>query len=1116
MRFLRALLLVAGLAAAISAYPADLAQSAAFPALGGAAPSDTVQQAFVKLYSGELADAKKLFTSATEANKDEHGAWYGLGILAIAENDFQAGLEHLCKATTAARDNPWAEQYLTSVESLLIYCKDPTPFTQLTGIAADAKTRPVVRDLIHRMNSHWQHARGRFSAAAEAAKNLQYAAPFALIGPFDNRDGAGMATEYEPEALIDFEKASQGRNRRVNWFRFESRPWNGICNLSNIFEPRIHGIAYAATLAKVEKAGWAVLRSGCAGALKAWVNGAAVADQKDYHDFGHDKVVAPVYLHQGWNLILLKSGVVEETEWCFDMRLCAPEGGAYPGITYEATPAALAAYKKESAGRKPEGEIANADLGLRLRIEQELKAQPESIPLLSAYATLLERSRFGPKEYRAAPKQMQKAISLAPKSPHLRFKLASLTDDSNEARQAAEAAYATHPDVPAALDILADLAERSDLMVIAEDYARRLLKQHGPDRSGGSLLVMADVLGRQDSGSRGRRNFGGEQSTRAEATHMLEQFVERHPYNAEGWRRLVQAERSRTRRTQWLEKGLALNGGDMTLRNLWQDELAQRGKEAEAAEHAAAGLAAFPCNTGVVLNVCDRYQRAGNDEQATRVLDEALRWAPENPELLQELAMQKHRMKKNEEAVALLKKILQVKPNSPQVKDYLARLDQGKALDRQFFAPYDIALKDLKIPNAELYPESNLVHMLNQEVVRVNPNGSSSRMVHLVSKLLRPAGEQELARHQIYYEPERQVVDILRAAVITPDGRELSRADVSDRSTSAAMGVSTLIYDEHHLKVVSFKDLEPGCIVDLQYTIRDTGDNIYGDYFADTFHLSDDSPILQSQYVLDYPKNLPVQTRTFNTDVKEERLQSEDTQREVVKWEAKNTPGIVMERGMPPVVDQLAQVQVTTMKSWEEVGQWYWHLAKDQLALNEQMKKDLAEITKDAKTDTEKLRAVHDWVIKKIRYLGIEFGRNGYKPHKATETYKALYGDCKDTATLLSAMLPHVGIDCKLVLIRTVNAGNIPADTLPMPNLFNHAIAYVPNVDGKDYWIDGTTDFHRLGEVPWSDQGAQVLVVDDKGGKFVQIPRSKPVENLTELAISVKLAKDGSAMMTVR
>ena len=81
-------------------------------------------------------------------------------------------------------------------------------------------------------------------------------------------------------------------------------------------------------------------------------------------------------------------------------------------------------------------------------------------------------------------------------------------------------------------------------------------------------------------------------------------------------------------------------------------------------------------------------------------------------------------------------------------------------------------------------------------------------MVHIIAKCLRAAGKPQIESHYIYYEPERQVVDVLKAAVITPDGREIDRANIQDESTSAASGVQTRIYDQHHLKYVQFNNLE--------------------------------------------------------------------------------------------------------------------------------------------------------------------------------------------------------------------------------------------------------------------------------------------------------------------
>ncbi|MFH0938810.1 MAG: DUF3857 domain-containing protein [Planctomycetota bacterium] len=1102
---------------AIAGSDADFDRAASWRELGDRVPSQDLARGLREFYSGNLNAALESFTTAEKIHH-EHPALYGLSLLALGENDYQKSLGYLCRAVSDGKNSPWAEIYLDQIWRILPYCADPKPFLKLAHQSSeDVKMRPHLRDLVRITRGKWLMHIGQFDAVAEVLKPLQYLTHWALVGPLDNRDGAGFMIAREPEKFIDFEKMIEGRNRSVCWFRPHARPDDGKINLAELFEPRIHVLAYAVTFVQADTSGWAVLRASCAGALTVSVNDEPVGNVSAYHDFGADKLATPVYLHRGWNQILVKTAIIENTEWGFALRLCQPGGGPLSGLRVDHSASALAAYQADKKDRKrpPEGEQPPMDLGLRSLLEAQLKHDSQNISLWLANGWLLDASKVGNKEDRVAPKQVAKAIELAPNSPHLRLALAVVSDDHNEARQALEVARRTHPDLPAALEQLACLAIESDLNVIAEDYARQAYRRFGVERSGVCGLAMAKVFsGEGRKKSKSRRGNSTDDLRCAEALCWLRPFVEKHPYLPEGWQQLVNLENgSQTLRRDSLQRALNYCGGNNELRRRWAENLTSIGKELEAAEFMTVGLRANPFSISAVIELANQYRKAGQLVSATRVLEEMRQCAPENPDLLAALGQAYHYAERATDALQLFREVMRLKPNSPHIKDYIAQLS---GLDRQFFAPYDLTLKDLVIPQADAYPNDNSINILNQEVVRVNPNGSASRMIHRIAKALRQPGVQEVNQYTIYYEPERQIVEILRAVVITPDGRELSRADISDRSTSAAMGVQTRIYDEHYLKQVRFKDLEPGSLVDLQYTIRDTSDNLYGDYFADTFYLSDDLPTVKSQYVLDYPRNLAIQTRVFNTKSLEEQVSEPDPQRKILKWELNNTPGIIRERGMPPVRDQLAQLQVTTMKSWQEVGQWYWHLIKDQLTVTDELRKVILELTKNCKTQTDKLRVIHDFVIRKIRYLGIEFGRNGYKPHKASETYQALYGDCKDTATLLAAVLPVVGIDCSLVLIRTINAGAVPADSLPMPNLFNHCIAYIPNCEGQDYWIDGTTDFNRLGEVPWSDQGAQTLVVDANGGKFVKTPTSKSPENLIEQRFTIKVEKDGSATLALR
>ncbi|MCZ7647819.1 MAG: DUF3857 domain-containing protein [Planctomycetota bacterium] len=1103
---LRGLLCVAvfvGVAASWSG-EAPVLPPQAYHALGGAAPDPATKAAFDALLAGKLKEAEDAFRGQVEKQAGDAAARFGLGLCERLQGRAQEALVCFAEAFTQGRQDPWAEVYLHLLEETLRLARDERPFL-LACLAAekDPATPPHLLSLARSLRADWLAERGRFDEAVAAAAPLQFLKSWAVIGPFDNRDGAGMAADYEPEHEVQFERPIQGRNRKVAWRPLPGQAYDGRVDCAGLFEPNTHSIVYAVTHIQVEQPQWAVLWLGCGGCAKVWLNERQVLEVNEANDYADEKAAAPVYLHQGSNQVLVKLGVVEETDWAFSLRLSNPAGGPLAGVSEGASPEALKAYLATRTGRAPPLlEPANPDLGLRSKLDLALKAEPDSAWLLGWSGYLEAKRQAGTKEEHRPAQTYAKALARAPNSPLFLILQAEYPGDPNVRRQAGEACLAAHPGLPAALHVLARLAFEAGVEQEAERYARALWAGPGAERAGEASWLLARIL--HD------RGFD------AEAHRHAARFVAQRPYEPAGWMTLALLELGRAARRKTLRQGLEACGGSVELRSAWADELVTMEQYGEAAAVREGSLALLPFDIPERLAAAEAWRRAGQPEKAHALLEQTRDVAPENTDLLAAMAGMRLHEGKNEDAVALYREVLRIKPNAPQVKDLLAELSVGAGIDRGFFERYDIALKDLPDPKPEAYPDDNAVYMLRQEVVHVNPNGTSSRMFHQVAKLLRSGGKGELQRHQIYYDPQRQVVDILRASVITPAGRELARADVNDRSVSAAMGVQTKIYDEYHLKEVVFRDLEVGATVDLQYVVRDTGENIYGDYFADLFYVGDDSPTVRSQYILNLPKTREFQHRAFRGDVPLERLESPNPEREVLKWEAQNLKGIVQERRMPPLPDELTFVQTTTMRTWQEVGAWYWNLAKDQVVADDAMRATVKELTDGKASDTEKLRAIHDWVIEKIRYLGIEFGRNGYKPHRATETFQALYGDCKDTATLITAMLKEAGIESRLVLVRTVDAGKVDADTLPSPNLFNHCIAYVPDVDGKPYWIDCTTDYHQLGEIPWADQGAQVLVAGPDGGRFVQIPRSEAGESLTETRITASVAAEGGAKVFLR
>src|SRR5436190_14403127 len=84
------------------------------------------------------------------------------------------------------------------------------------------------------------------------------------------------------------------------------------------------------------------------------------------------------------------------------------------------------------------------------------------------------------------------------------------------------------------------------------------------------------------------------------------------------------------------------------------------------------------------------------------------------------------------------------------------------------------------------------------------------------------------------------------------------------------------------------------------------------------------------------------------------------------------------------------------------------------------------------------IRALAGFAQRDVRYIAVEVGIGGFQPHRATDVFANRYGDCKDKATLLRAMLHEIGIESHYVLVNATRGMVDPK--LPTAGSFNHVI----------------------------------------------------------------------------
>jgi cellulose synthase operon protein C len=287
--------------------------------------------------------------------------------------------------------------------------------------------------------------------------------------------------------------------------------------------------------------------------------------------------------------------------------------------------------------------------------------------------------------------------------------------------------------------------------------------------------------------------------------------------------------------------------------------------------------------------------------------------------------------------------------------------------------------------------------------------------------------------------------------------------------------------------------------------------NAFADYFGEVAYMQSTEPVGRSEYVLMTPKS-----RTFYFNEPRiaglQRTVEERGDERVFRFSVRDVPALEQEPQQPPWAEVLGHVHVSTYKSWDEMGRWYWGLVRDQFVPDDEVRRRAEALTVGLSDETAKVRAVYDYVVQKTRYVALEFGIHGYKPYRCAQIFARGFGDCKDKATLIVTMLGALGIKATPVIVRTANKGDIetsPASLAP----FDHMIAYVPSLD---LYLDGTAEYTGTLEFPAMDRGSMALQVNAGAAKLVHLPDPPASASVSTNRMDASLLADGGAQFDWR
>ncbi len=430
----------------------------------------------------------------------------------------------------------------------------------------------------------------------------------------------------------------------------------------------------------------------------------------------------------------------------------------------------------------------------------------------------------------------------------------------------------------------------------------------------------------------------------------------------------------------------------------------------------------------------------------------------------------------------------------------------------------------------DLPKDADAVFLLEETTYSVAPDGTRVDHVRKVVRVLRPQGRKYGNMAAGFNAGSK--LRYMHIWSIGPDGREYAVKD--NELTEEGSGEGFELYSDARARVGKAPAMDVGAIAAVEYERQEKP------FDNDIIWIpGEDVPVLRETLSLNLPSGY-----TFTSAWKgKPKAQAIDREHGQTLWEIENQAALVSSERVPLAPNDISRAPRMDIfyqgpgvggtygamsGDWKGIGVWYERLARDRNKPDPAITAKAQELVQGKTGFRERVEAIANFVQGSIRYVAIEIGVGGYQPHPAADTFRVRYGDCKDKATLLSAMLNAVGIRSTWVLVDT-NRGMMSHEA---PSLIgNHMIAaielppdYLPQSmysivtakSGKRFLIfDPTWEKTPFGHLERNLQGSDALLVDGVDSQAIRLPVLAPQQNLVERKAAFQLAADGSLAGTV-
>lgn len=351
---------------------------------------------------------------------------------------------------------------------------------------------------------------------------------------------------------------------------------------------------------------------------------------------------------------------------------------------------------------------------------------------------------------------------------------------------------------------------------------------------------------------------------------------------------------------------------------------------------------------------------------------------------------------------------------------------------------------------------------------RVHPGGAANSTETWEVRADTTAVAHIVAQQSFSFIADMDAVELVEAYTRKADGRRIDVQPGAVLDQAVTTWAAAPQFSAQRSRTIVFPAVAAGDTV--RYTLRRRGTaSLFPGAFTATVQPGTWTYLDRADLTLSLPPGMTVQVAATGLDEQQPVLMDDGATIRAWHRSARASGAVLLD--------------VSSFPDYPALGRAYAERAWPQSRPGAGIAALAARLTDGIDDEREQALRLYRHVATEIRYVALFLGQGRVVPRDAETVLASGFGDCKDHAALLQALLAARGIQAMPALISLRNLYTLPAAA--GLGALNHVITYVPSLD---LYLDSTAPYAPFGLLPIAEYDKPVVLADPADARLARTP----------------------------